>query len=372
MIYLDNAATTAMFEEGADVYKKYACQSFYNPSASYAAALEISKDLDGVRNLILSRLNASKGSVIFTGGATESNNLAVLGSLRNGKQEYLFSMGEHPSVFQTAKYLESQGHTVHFVDLQPNGQVDYAKLESLLSERTRLISIMHVSNETGAINDLCRINDLRRKLAPRALFHVDGVQAFCKIDFSVDEAEIDLYTLSAHKFHGPKGVGALYVRNIQALKNIIYGGGQEGGYRSGTENVPGIMAMGFAIDKINVRQNFEKVQSLKKAFLNKLAAVEGADWIDSASPYIVSVGFKGVNGETLMRAVQDQGVIIGKGSACSTKKAGNRILESMGLDKEQVKSHVRISFSEMLTVEEVEKAAEILANKYQEILEKVR
>ena len=113
-------------------------------------------------------------------------------------------------------------------------------------------------------------------------------------------------------------------------------------------------------------------RSMKKAFLNKLAAVEGADWIDSASPYIVSVGFKGVNGETLMRAVQDQGVIIGKGSACSTKKAGNRILESMGLDKEQVKSHVRISFSEMLTVEEVEKAAEIIANKYQEILEKVR
>lgn len=371
MIYLDNAATTKMFEESASVYKEYACTNFFNPSAGYGKAVEISKKLDEVRELLKNRLHVVKGDIIFTGGATESNNLAIRGSVRSGKWEYVFSEGEHPSVYNTAKALEQEGHIVHFVPLSKNGQVDYEQLEKVLNEKTRLISIMHVSNETGAINDLKKISFLRDKFCPKALLHVDGVQAFCKIPFSLDDFAVDLYTISAHKFHGPKGVGALYVRNKQGLKNIVFGGGQEGGYRSGTENVPGVMAMAKSCEMIDTERNFEKVKRLNSLFKKAVSGVDGIDFVETESPYIISLSFAGVNGETLMRDVQDE-VIVGMGSACSTKKAGNRILQSMGFCQDKIKSSLRVSFNAYQTEEDIEYAGEVLVKKYLDLRERVR
>ena len=371
MIYLDNAATTRMYEDGVDVYKKYACQSFYNPSAGYNEANEISKDLNSVREIIKNKLGV-KGEIIFTGGATESNNLAIMGSKRNGKWEYVFSEGEHPSVYNVAKELVNNGHVVHFVKLQKNGQVDYNELKKVLNEKTRLISIMHVSNETGAINDLKLISFLKNKFSPRALLHIDGVQAFCKLDFKIEGLDIDFYTISAHKFHGPKGVGALYVKNINNIKSIVFGGGQEAGFRSGTENVAGIMAMGYAIEKINVIENFDKVSNLKNKMIDLLkedSRVHIQEY--NGSPYILNAWFEDINAETLVRALHDEGVLIGKGSACSTKKSGNRILESIGFNLNEIKSHVRISFSEFNTIEEIEKASRIILSTYNRIREKV-
>ena len=234
---------------------------------------------------------------------------------------------------------------------------------------------MHVSNETGAINDLEKISKLRKKLSPSALLHVDGVQAFCKINCNVDNLLIDFYTISAHKFHGPKGVGALYVRNIEKLKNIVYGGGQEKGYRSGTENVAGIMAMQDAIDNINIDKNLAHVNYLNENFKSVLKAFDSKNqisFIETKSPYILSIGFSGVNGETLMRSLEDKGVLVGIGSACSTKKSGNRILESIGLKKEEIKTHIRVSFDFSQTVKEVAEAAKIIYQTYQEIWEKVK
>ena len=373
MIYLDNAATTQMFEKGVDVYKKYACQSFYNPSAGYNHANDIAKDLNSVRDAIKRKLGVN-GSMIFTGGATESNNLAIMGSKRNGKWEYVFSEGEHPSVYNVAKELANAGHIVHFVKLQKNGQIDYFELEKVLNDRTRLISIMHVSNETGAINDLKIISAIRKQLAPKALLHVDGVQAFCKIDgFTIEGLGVDFYTISAHKFHGPKGVGALYVRDINTLKPIVYGGGQESGYRSGTENVAGIMAMGYAVNNIDVYNNFQhvaKLNSIMCQILSQDARVHIQNYVLS-SPYILNAWFEGVNAETLVRALGDEGVLIGKGSACSTKKSGNRILESVGFGLDVIKSHVRISFSELNTEEEIKQAGKIILSVYNDIREKV-
>ena len=372
MIYLDNAATTQTFEGGADVYKDYSCQHFYNPSAGYGQAVDISKELDGVRENIKRKLGV-EGKVIFTGGATESNNLAIMGSKRNGKWEYVFSEGEHPSVYNVAKELEKQGFVVHFVKLHKEGHIDYFELEKVLNDRTRLISIMQVSNETGSINDLKIVNMLRKKYAPKALLHVDGVQAFCKINLSIEGLGVDFYTISAHKFHGPKGVGALYVKDINSLKPIVFGGGQENSYRSGTENVPGIMAMNYAINNIDVYKNFNyvtKLQLLMRQILKQDKKVHVIDYTFS-SPYILTAWFEGVNSETLVRALADKGVLIGKGSACSTKKSGNRILESIGFSLEQIKSHVRISFSEFNTEEEIEEAGEIILDTYNEIWEKV-
>ncbi len=372
MIYLDNAATTKMFEKGVDIYKKYACQFFFNPSAGYSQAIDVRHDIDKTRQKIKDTLNAEKGNVIFTSGATESNNLAILGSKRNGKWEYVFSSGEHPSVYNVARYLENQGFIVHYVKLTENGQIDYEDLKNVVNEKTRLISIMHVSNETGAINDLSLINNIRQKYCPKALLHIDGVQAFCKIPVNVDELNIDFYTLSAHKFHGPKGVGALYARDVSCLKNIVYGGGQEEGYRSGTENVGGIMAMGYAIDNIDITKNYQYVEKLKKCMENELETVKGVNIIKTESPYILSVSFSGVNGETLMRSLQDKGVLVGIGSACSTKKAGNRVLENMGINQDKIKSHIRISFSEELSLDEIKNAGKNIIETYQYLLEKVK
>lgn len=371
MIYLDNAATTKAFEEVAGVMKDCSCNTFYNPSAGYRAALEVAQKLGGVRKLMLSKLGAKAGDIIFTSGATESNNLAIRGSVRNGKWEYVFSAGEHPSVYNTAKFLQESGYVVRFVPLQKNGQVDYAELENVLNERTRLISIIHASNETGAINDLKKIDALRKKLCPKALFHSDGVQAFCKFPVNLEALGIDLYTVSAHKFHGPKGVGALYVRNKNGLKNIVYGGGQEGGLRSGTENVAGVMGMVTALSMIDEEKNYQNACKLKAAFLSELKEVPGIEYIDADSPYVVSLSFAGVNGETLMRSVEDK-LIIGMGSACSAKHSGNRILNELGFSADKIKSSVRVSFNAYQTEDEVKVAGRILAGAYKELLEKVR
>lgn len=372
MIYLDNAATTKMFESEVDIIKKYACELFYNPSAGYNQAIENAKALDEARKTILTRLGATKGDVLFTSGATESNNLAIRGSMRNGKWEYVFTAGEHPSVYNTALELQNQGMIVHFVPLQANGEIDYLALEKVLNEKTRLISCMHVSNETGAINNLAKIIELKNKYAKNSLFHVDGVQAFCKIPLEKEVVNsIDFYTISAHKFHGPKGVGALYVKNLQPLKNIVFGGGQEQGKRSGTENLPGIMAMKYAIEQIDVSKNLEKVTTLQSEFLKSFEGQERVSYIKTASPYIISMSFEGVNGETLMRALENK-VIIGVGSACSTKHAGNRILENMGFAKDKIKSSVRVSFNAYMSIDEIKEAGKIILETYNSIWEKVK
>ncbi len=375
MIYLDNAATTKMFESALQVYKDYACDKFFNPSAGYEVARNVAKDMEGVRAQIKAIISAKNGTIIFTGGATESNNLAILGSLRGGKCEYIFSQGEHPSVYNVAKELERLGQIVHFIPLTKNGEVDYDLLAQHLNDKTRLISIMLVSNETGAINDLNRVNELRKKYSPSALLHVDGVQAFCKFKVDVEKSSIDLFTISAHKFHGPKGVGALYVRDANKLKNIIFGGGQEGNYRSGTENVPGIMAMGKAIDCIDIEKNLHVVEKLNKIFKDTIKSLDKDNqisFVETQNPYIISVALKAVNGETLMRALQDNGVLVGKGSACSTKKSGNRILESMGIDKNIIKSHIRVSFDFLQDQKEIEDAAKIIYQTYRDIWERVK
>lgn len=372
MIYLDNAATTKMFEGCVDIIKNYACNLFYNPSAGYKQAIQNAKCIDEARDAVMKKLGASKGDIIFTSGATESNNLAIRGSQRNGKWEYVFSMGEHPSVYNTALELQAQGAIVHFIPLQKNGEIDYQQLQGVLNDKTRLISCMHVSNETGAITNLSKIIELKKKYAKNALLHVDGVQAFCKIPLEKGVInDIDFYSISGHKFHGPKGVGALYVKNIEPLKAIVFGGGQEQGKRSGTQNLPAIMAMKYALEQIDIQENFTKTSLLRKVFLKVFENEDGVSFIETQSPYIISMSFQDVNGETLMRALENE-VIIGVGSACSAKHAGNRILENIGFAKDRVKSSVRVSFNAYMSLEEVEKAGQIILSTYKDIREKVK
>ena len=204
MIYLDNAATTPMSEKAAAEYVKYSCQSFFNPSATYVQAVDVAVKLNEVRENIKKLLGAKKGDVIFTGGATEANNLAIRGSVREGKWEYLFSAGEHASVDSLAHALQNEGKDVKLIPLARGGEVDYVALQNMVTPKTRLVSCMLVNSVTGSINDIARISKIVRKVAPKAIIHVDGVQAFRKLNFSVDKMDVDLFSISAHKFHGSK------------------------------------------------------------------------------------------------------------------------------------------------------------------------
>ncbi len=372
MIFLDNAGTTKMFEECVQVHQRFSCQEFFNPSALATPSLDVSKMISDAEKYFLQRLDAKEGSVLFTGCATESNNLAIKGSLRNGDWEYVFSVGEHPSVFNVAKKLELDGFKVHFVGLTSGGKVDLNQLESVLNEKTRLISVMHVSNETGAINDLQSVSLLKNKFCPLAILHVDGVQGFMKIPFSMKKTAIDLYSFSAHKLHGPKGIAALYVKNKNSLKELFQGGGQQYGLRSGTENVSGIMQFKKAVELIDEKKNFESVSCLKKAFNDCLDSVDGLKILNfDGSPYIESLIFGGVKGETMLHALNEKGVIVGLGSACSSKKAGNRVLEEIGVQKDEIISSVRISFNAYQSEAEVCEAAKIIKETYENIKERV-
>lgn len=372
MIYLDNAGTTKMFEECVEVHKHFSCENFYNPSALSSESMAVEKLIREAEEYFLRRLSAKEGNILFTGCATESNNLAIKGSLRSGDWEYVFSAGEHPSVFNVAKKLELDGHKVHFVPLNRKGQVDLLELEKVLNKKTRLISIMHVSNETGAINDLEQISNLKERICPRAILHVDGVQGFMKIPFQIRKTSIDLYSFSAHKLHGPKGVAGLYVRNKNNLKELFQGGGQQFGLRSGTENVSGIMQFKKAVELIDEVSNYNRVKLLKNKFIDTISAEKGILNMDyDGSPYILNLAFLGVKGETMLHALDEKGVVVGLGSACSAKKAGNRVLEELGVPKERVVSSARISFNAYQSIEEIEQAGKIIVNVYRNIKERV-
>lgn len=371
MIFLDNAGTTKMFDECVQVHQHFSCEEFYNPSALSVQSLEVAKLLAETEKYFLKRLGAKEGNILFTGCATESNNLAVKGSLRTGNWEYVFSAGEHPSVFNIAKKMGLDGYKVHIVPLDETGRVDLNELKKVLNERTRLISIMHVSNETGAINDLQKISTLKKSLCPNAVLHVDGVQGFMKIPFEIKDTAVDLYSFSAHKIHGPKGVAGLYVKNKNSLKELFQGGGQQYGLRSGTENVSGIMQFRKAVELIDENKNLENVSLLKKSF-NESLTEEGIEILDfGGSPYIESLVFHGVKGETMLHALNEKGVIVGLGSACSSKKAGNRVLETIGVSKNDIISSVRVSFNAYQSVEEVVCASKIVCDVYKNIKERV-
>ena len=371
-VFLDNASTTKASPIAVETFIKYSTEEFFNPSAEYAQSVGVSNKIQQAREFVLNRMGATKGTIIFTSGATESNNLAIFGSLREGDTEYIFSSGEHSSIFNVAKTIQNSGKKVHFVPLSPNGEIDYDALGELVNKKTRLVSLIFVSNETGAINDIKKAVSIIREKNKRVLIHIDGVQAFNKIPFSVDELDIDFLSYSAHKFHGLKGTGGLYVRNVESLKSIVYGGGQEFNKRSGTENVGGILSSIEVMKTIDIKSNFDKVSKLKQVALDYFANKDGVLLHQaSGSPYILSVAFEGVNGETLMRALETS-VIVGKGSACGAKTAGNRVLKAGGLGDDTIKSSIRISFDYEQTEEEILFACEKIYETYKEIYNKVK
>jgi len=364
MIYLDNAATTKPCEEAFDLAKQYVTEKFYNPSALYKEGFALQSELKKARSVLLSKIaDQSVFELIFTSCGTESNNQAIFGFARRGNA--VTTAGEHSAVAMPFAELKTRGVAEpRFAPLQRDGRVDVEKLLSLIDEKTSFVSVMHVNNEMGAINDVNMIAKQVKQKNPRVIFHVDGVQAYGKIPFRMAK-EIDLYSISAHKIGGLKGIGALIKRKSLVTPAYLIGGGQEGGMRSGTENVFGIMQFAYAAEKkfSSLREDLERLRVYREKLWSGLdkelfIRISG----EETSPYLLSISAVGLRGEVLLHMANDKGLIIGTGSACSSnaKTRYSKVILACGYDEKTADGVLRISFSPQTTEEEVEKATEIL------------
>ena len=360
IIYLDNAATEKVSENAVAAAVKYSRELYFNPSGGSTASLAVMKDINAARETVAGILGCAKNEIIFTSGATEANNLVLRGAVKRNGARIIISEGEHASVYNTAKRL-SDKYDVCVIPLTEQGQVNGEKLIAAVTDNTALISVIHVNNETGAVNDVNALAKAVKARNKNCLFHSDGVQAFCKTAFTLSP-DIDLYTVSAHKIGGLKGTGALFIKSGLTLNPIITGGGQENSIRAGTENVPGIMSFRAAAAERFSRlendcQNAVKVNNI---FINALRGIKDISFNGGGSPYIMSVSFKGIKAETLAALLDEKGVITGLGSACSAAHSDNRVLTSMGVKKPFVAGSIRISLSNETTARQAETAAGII------------
>ena len=362
MIYLDNAATTRPDRGCLEEAQQFIYQNYYNPSALYAEGYNLHIMLKQARANILSLIADDNYEVIFTSCGTEADNHALFCGGRRGN--VVTTMGEHAAVFSAAAELKQRGIEVRLAPLRGDGGVDEDELVRLVDDKTSLVSVIHVNNETGAVNDVNAIAKKVKAKNPRALFHSDGVQAFGKIPFKLSE-NIDLYSTSSHKIGGMKGTGALFKRKKLVLKPFIFGGGQENGMRSGTENVFGIKMFELAAIKHYgmLRENFYNAKELSYklwSLLDKQLFVRISP--ENGSPYILTVGAKGVRGETILHEADDCGLIIGTGSACSSndKKRYSRVILACGVGEDVADGILRLSLGCETCESDVVQAAAIL------------
>lgn len=370
--YLDNSATTRPCAAAVDAMVKCMTEGYYNPSSVYKPAVEAFQQLRACRELILKALHAGDYNLVFTSGGTESNNLAILGTVgrMRGKQLVAVSAVEHPSVRESFGELERQGHEVRVIGVNERGELDWDALSKALDDGASLVSCMQVNNETGAKLDVVRLHEL---VNDRAVIHVDGVQGFLRVP--IDLKYVDLYTLSSHKIHGPKGEGALVYRKGLRFAPRQIGGGQENGLRSGTENTPGIAGLMAAVQEmLNMGPQMQKELMQKKLHLIEKfrdavpeLLINGPE-PENAAPHIVNLSFPGVRGEVMLHALESKGVYASTGSACSSKKLKvSGVLTAMGIAPSRAEWALRFSLSPHTTIEEIDYAAQCLAELYAQL-----
>ena len=357
--YLDNSATTPVLPEAAEKARQLMVEEFGNPSSLHTRGFRARQQVEEARALVAGRLRARPEEVVFTGGGTEGNNLALLGAAQARRRlgdKIVTTAAEHDSVGNAMKELERRGFRVSYVRPDSQGRLDPAALAEEIDEKTVLVSVMLVNNETGAllpVEGLRRV--IKRKNAP-ALLHTDGVQAFGKLDFSPAKLGVDLCTVSAHKIHGPKGVGALYIQKGARVLPQAFGGGQERGLRPGTEGVPLIGAFGEAVRLLPKPAGvLPHIQALRDSLLEGLRGLPGVvvNSPEDGLPYIVNFSVLGLRAETVLHFLAERGVFVSAGSACGRAKPSH-VLEAMGLPKERVQSALRASFSRFSAMEDVE------------------
>ena len=363
-VYFDNSATTRCYDSVKDIVVKAMTEDFGNPSAMHLKGVEAEKYIKSSAESLARLLKVQEKEILFTSGGTEADNLALIGAAfankRSGNHIITTSV-EHPAVSQPALFLQEQGFEVTYLPVDSRGVVKMDALKAVLREDTILVSVMYVNNEVGAVMPVEEIAALVHEKSPKALFHVDAIQAFGKYRIYPKKMGIDLLSVSGHKIHGPKGVGFLYINEKAKIQPQILGGGQQGGMRSGTDNVPGIAGLGAAAVEIykNLEENVENMYRLKEHIAQGLEKIgdiriNGMDLREGA-PQILSISVMGVRSEVLLHSLEERGIYVSAGSACSShKRKPSATLAAMGMSKDQIESTVRLSFCEENTIEEAD------------------
>ena len=369
--YLDNSATTVVVAPVKDIMIKTMCEDFGNPSSLHLKGVDAEKYVKKAREIIAKSLKVDEKEIIFTSGGTESNNLALIGTAlanqRAGKH-IITTCFEHASVLSTMDFLKDMGFEITYLAVDSDGKIDLNQLKESLREDTILVSVMYVNNEIGAVEPVSEISKIIKAYNPDIVFHVDAIQAYGKYIINPKKLGIDLLSVSGHKIHGPKGSGFLYASGKVKLKPIIYGGGQQKGMRSGTENVPAIAGLGEAVKYSydNFNEKIEKLYSLKDYFIDEVSKIDNVK-INSkkgkeSAPHIVSVSLIGVRSEVMLHTLEDRDIFVSAGSACSSNKQKNvsATLKGIGLKPEEIDSTIRFSFCYETTKEEIDYAVDVI------------
>ena len=360
--YLDNSATTPVSAAAAERALYMMTENFGNPSSLHGMGIEAEREVERARDSVADALGVSSKNITFTSGGTEANNTVIFGAaeaLKRRGSRVIVSAVEHSSVYESAARLREQGFDVQYAPVDANGVVRLDALEALLTDKTILVSVMAVNNETGSVQPTEAIAKAVHRHCPNALFHVDAVQAFCKMPLKPKKWGVDALTVSAHKIHGPKGVGALYLRDGARILPLLCGGEQQKKLRPGTESAPLIAAFGEAVREADIAGNLNRIKALNAYALERLTAIGGV-MINSpadALPYIINLSVEGIRSETMLHHLERFGVYVSSSSACAKGKP-SYVLTAMGLGRDRVDSSIRVSFSKLNTEEDIDALCE--------------
>lgn len=363
-VYLDNSATTRCFSEVAQLMQKILCEDYGNPSSMHHKGVEAEQYLRWSKEVIAKALKVNEKEILFTSGGTESDNIALIGAAmanhRRGRH-LITTQIEHPAILQTMKYLEDQGFEVTYLSVDSYGCIDLDELDRAIRPDTILVSIMHTNNEIGTVQPIAEAGEMIKRHNPQILFHVDAVQGFGKFRIHPYKMHIDMLSVSAHKIHGPKGVGFLFIKDGTKVNPIIFGGGQQKGMRSGTENVAGIAGMAKATEMIyaDIDQEMETLYALRSRLIKGISELDeigiNGRCSDCDASHIVSLSVRGVRSEVLLHALEDKGIYVSAGSACASNKPQiSATLKAIGVQKDLLDSTIRMSMSIFTTPEEID------------------
>ncbi len=372
--YLDNSATTRCSDRACQMMVDLLTKDYGNPSSLHMKGIEAERFVETAKKKIAKTLRVSEKEIIFTSGGTESNNLAIIGAAmanRRAGNHIITTSIEHASVENPMEFLREQGFDITYLSVDENGIISMEELEEAVTEQTILVSMMQVNNEIGAIEPVAEAAALIKKKNPNTLIHVDAIQSYGKMYIYPKKLGIDMLSVSGHKIHGPKGSGFLWVKEKTKLKPLILGGGQQKGMRSGTENVPAIAGLGEAAEEIyeNLDEKRAHLYGLKQRFIDGIEKLEGTHVNgktgEDSAPHIVSVSFEGIRSEVLLHSLEDRGIYVSSGSACSSnnhagKQKGSKTLRNIHLKENLLDSTLRFSFSVHTTEEEIDYALEVL------------
>ena len=372
--YLDNSATTRCSDRACQLMVDLLTKDYGNPSSLHMKGIEAERFVETAKKKIAKTLRVSEKEIIFTSGGTESNNLAIIGAAmanRRAGNHIITTSIEHASVENPMEFLKEQSFDITYLSVDENGIISLEELEEAVTEQTILVSMMQVNNEIGAIEPVAEAAELIKKKNPDTLIHVDAIQSYGKMYIYPKKLGIDMLSVSGHKIHGPKGSGFLWVKEKTKLKPLILGGGQQKGMRSGTENVPAIAGLGEAAEEIyeNLDEKRAHLYGLKQRFIDGIEKLEGTHVNgktgEDSAPHIVSVSFEGIRSEVLLHSLEDRGIYVSSGSACSSnnhagKQKGSKTLRNIHLKENLLDSTLRFSFSVHTTEEEIDYALEVL------------